>query len=252
MVADWWLNVGYNTKHELWWCSRFRGGLDVSHGQTGSESVYTVFRQREIMFHVSTKLPFTEGDVQQVLGWNTGSNFYLSSFNKLSVLIKKWSRWKVKNNFLLIKSSLAPKEKTHWKRHCGCSLPGRAHAIRSRHDRIQLPALLCSCAGWEPLYRPHHLQGKGSGLGLDFDCNTFTLFSFPILLWVFCFGLLHYWWPSFCQALAGWQVALCWGREYLVVHGGVHGRWNQDASFTKQLLKLALYNWQKCNLENAA
>uniref|UniRef100_A0A3B5KQ03 Rap-GAP domain-containing protein n=1 Tax=Xiphophorus couchianus TaxID=32473 RepID=A0A3B5KQ03_9TELE len=44
----------------------FRGGLDVSHGQTGSESVYTVFRHREILFHVSTKLPFTEGDVQQL------------------------------------------------------------------------------------------------------------------------------------------------------------------------------------------
>uniref|UniRef100_A0A6Q2YZV2 Rap-GAP domain-containing protein n=1 Tax=Esox lucius TaxID=8010 RepID=A0A6Q2YZV2_ESOLU len=44
----------------------FRGGLDVSHGQTGCESIYTVFRQREIMFHVSTKLPFTEGDVQQL------------------------------------------------------------------------------------------------------------------------------------------------------------------------------------------
>lgn len=46
--------------------SSFRGGLDVSHGQTGAESVYTVFRDREIMFHVSTKLPFTEGDTQQV------------------------------------------------------------------------------------------------------------------------------------------------------------------------------------------
>ncbi|NXG42374.1 RPGP2 protein, partial [Psilopogon haemacephalus] len=45
----------------------FRGGLDVSHGQTGAESVYTVFRDREIMFHVSTKLPFTEGDAQQQL-----------------------------------------------------------------------------------------------------------------------------------------------------------------------------------------
>ncbi|GLD67861.1 rap1 GTPase-activating protein 2-like isoform X2, partial [Lates japonicus] len=44
----------------------FRGGLDVSHGQTGSQSVYTVHRQQEIMFHVSTKLPFTEGDAQQV------------------------------------------------------------------------------------------------------------------------------------------------------------------------------------------
>lgn len=45
---------------------RFRGGLDVSHGQTGSQSVYTIHRQQEIMFHVSTKLPFTEGDAQQV------------------------------------------------------------------------------------------------------------------------------------------------------------------------------------------
>ncbi|XP_028563611.2 rap1 GTPase-activating protein 2 isoform X1 [Podarcis muralis] len=44
----------------------FRGGLDVTHGQTGTESVYTVFRDREIMFHVSTKLPFTEGDTQQL------------------------------------------------------------------------------------------------------------------------------------------------------------------------------------------
>ncbi|XP_070838369.1 rap1 GTPase-activating protein 2-like isoform X1 [Chaetodon trifascialis] len=44
----------------------FRGGLDVSHGQTGSQSIYTVHRQQEIMFHVSTKLPFTDGDTQQL------------------------------------------------------------------------------------------------------------------------------------------------------------------------------------------
>ncbi|KAG9485915.1 hypothetical protein GDO78_008806, partial [Eleutherodactylus coqui] len=44
----------------------FRGGLDVAHGQTGTESIYTVFREKEIMFHVSTKLPFTEGDAQQL------------------------------------------------------------------------------------------------------------------------------------------------------------------------------------------
>ena len=53
----------------------FRGGLDVTHGQTGVESVYTIFRDREIMFHVSTKLPFTEGDTQQVTArcWPGGS-----------------------------------------------------------------------------------------------------------------------------------------------------------------------------------
>uniref|UniRef100_A0A674KF22 RAP1 GTPase activating protein n=1 Tax=Terrapene triunguis TaxID=2587831 RepID=A0A674KF22_9SAUR len=44
----------------------FRGGLDVTHGQTGTESIYCTFRSKEIMFHVSTKLPYTEGDAQQL------------------------------------------------------------------------------------------------------------------------------------------------------------------------------------------
>ncbi|XP_030044243.1 rap1 GTPase-activating protein 1 isoform X3 [Microcaecilia unicolor] len=44
----------------------FRGGLDVTRGQTGSESVYTSYRGKEIMFHVSTKLPYVEGDPQQL------------------------------------------------------------------------------------------------------------------------------------------------------------------------------------------
>ncbi|XP_056896277.1 rap1 GTPase-activating protein 1 isoform X9 [Takifugu flavidus] len=44
----------------------FRGGLDVTHGQTGTESVYCNFRNKEVMFHVSTKLPYTEGDTQQL------------------------------------------------------------------------------------------------------------------------------------------------------------------------------------------
>ncbi|CAL8353228.1 unnamed protein product [Gadus morhua 'NCC'] len=44
----------------------FRGGLDVTHGQTGTESYYTNFHNKEIMFHVSTKLPYTEGDSQQL------------------------------------------------------------------------------------------------------------------------------------------------------------------------------------------
>uniref|UniRef100_A0A8C5YDN6 RAP1 GTPase activating protein n=1 Tax=Microcebus murinus TaxID=30608 RepID=A0A8C5YDN6_MICMU len=33
---------------------------------TGTESVYCNFRNKEIMFHVSTKLPYTEGDAQQL------------------------------------------------------------------------------------------------------------------------------------------------------------------------------------------
>jgi hypothetical protein len=44
----------------------YRGGLDVVGDQTGEESVYTVYKGREIMFHVSTLLPFDEQDTQHV------------------------------------------------------------------------------------------------------------------------------------------------------------------------------------------
>ncbi|XP_063244415.1 rap1 GTPase-activating protein 1 isoform X9 [Bacillus rossius redtenbacheri] len=44
----------------------YRGGLDTQHGHTGEEAVFEVFREREIIFHVSTLLPFTDHDPQQL------------------------------------------------------------------------------------------------------------------------------------------------------------------------------------------
>ncbi|XP_046405967.1 rap1 GTPase-activating protein 1-like isoform X2 [Ischnura elegans] len=44
----------------------YRGGLDIQYGQTGEEAVYEVFKDRELMFHVSTLLPYTENDPQQL------------------------------------------------------------------------------------------------------------------------------------------------------------------------------------------
>lgn len=44
----------------------YRGGLDIQNGHTGDEAIYKVFKEREIMFHVSTMLPYTEGDPQQL------------------------------------------------------------------------------------------------------------------------------------------------------------------------------------------
>lgn len=44
----------------------YRGGLDIQNGHTGDTAVYEVFKEREIMFHVSTLLPYTEGDPQQL------------------------------------------------------------------------------------------------------------------------------------------------------------------------------------------
>lgn len=44
----------------------FRGGLDTANGQTGDYSVYSNYRNKEIMFHVSTLLPFSKTDQQQL------------------------------------------------------------------------------------------------------------------------------------------------------------------------------------------
>ncbi|KAL5962072.1 GTPase-activating Rap/Ran-GAP domain-like protein 3 [Taenia solium] len=45
---------------------RFKGGLDAKSGTTGTESIYTIYEGHEIMFHVSTLLPITMDNRQQI------------------------------------------------------------------------------------------------------------------------------------------------------------------------------------------
>ncbi|XP_071821596.1 GTPase-activating Rap/Ran-GAP domain-like protein 3 isoform X4 [Apostichopus japonicus] len=45
---------------------KFNGGLDVKNNTTGTKSVYTTYEGHEIMFHVSTMLPFSKENKQQV------------------------------------------------------------------------------------------------------------------------------------------------------------------------------------------
>ncbi|XP_040298752.1 GTPase-activating Rap/Ran-GAP domain-like protein 3 isoform X2 [Bufo bufo] len=44
----------------------YRGGLDTKNDTTGIHSVYTVYQGHEIMFHVSTMLPYSKENKQQV------------------------------------------------------------------------------------------------------------------------------------------------------------------------------------------
>eukprot|EP01103_Thecamoeba_quadrilineata_P000571 TRINITY_DN10498_c0_g1_i1.p1 TRINITY_DN10498_c0_g1~~TRINITY_DN10498_c0_g1_i1.p1 ORF type:complete len:825 (+),score=206.31 TRINITY_DN10498_c0_g1_i1:38-2512(+) len=44
----------------------FSGGLDTKTDTTGYQSVYTSYQSSEIMFHVSTFLPYTQNDTQQL------------------------------------------------------------------------------------------------------------------------------------------------------------------------------------------
>jgi len=46
--------------------SGYRGGLDVRSDSTGTRSVFNSFTGLDIMFHVSTLLPFTPNDEQQI------------------------------------------------------------------------------------------------------------------------------------------------------------------------------------------
>ena len=46
--------------------NKYRAGLDGNNDLTGKYSVYTTFADKEIMFHVSTLLPFEETDPQKV------------------------------------------------------------------------------------------------------------------------------------------------------------------------------------------
>ena len=46
--------------------NNYRGVLDNANDTTGTHSVYTKFRDKEIMFHVSTLLPYSSSDRQQL------------------------------------------------------------------------------------------------------------------------------------------------------------------------------------------
>lgn len=44
----------------------YKGGLDTRGDTTGEYSIYTEYHSHEVMFHVSTMLPFTPNNKQQV------------------------------------------------------------------------------------------------------------------------------------------------------------------------------------------
>jgi hypothetical protein len=44
----------------------FAGGLDTKNGRTGEKTIYTKWKDFEIVYHCTTLLPFKEGDDQQI------------------------------------------------------------------------------------------------------------------------------------------------------------------------------------------
>ncbi|KAK3611810.1 hypothetical protein CHS0354_040479 [Potamilus streckersoni] len=56
--------LGDRVKLKGW--EKFKAGLDVKSNTTGDESIYTVYEGHEIMFHISTMLPHSKDNKQQV------------------------------------------------------------------------------------------------------------------------------------------------------------------------------------------
>ncbi|KJE89083.1 Rap1GAP [Capsaspora owczarzaki ATCC 30864] len=56
--------IGDKVRLKGW--TKYKAGLDVKQDQCGTHSVYTTWNHREIMFHVSTLLPYFSNDPQQV------------------------------------------------------------------------------------------------------------------------------------------------------------------------------------------
>jgi len=54
------------TKIELKGWPKFAGGLDVKRDATGTHSIFTDWKNYQVMFHVSTMLPFSASDPQQL------------------------------------------------------------------------------------------------------------------------------------------------------------------------------------------
>ncbi|XP_053303653.1 GTPase-activating Rap/Ran-GAP domain-like protein 3 isoform X2 [Pleuronectes platessa] len=56
--------LGENITLQGW--AGYRGGLDTKNDTTGMKSIYTVYQGHELMFHVSTMLPYSKENKQQV------------------------------------------------------------------------------------------------------------------------------------------------------------------------------------------
>ncbi|ESP05020.1 hypothetical protein LOTGIDRAFT_109410, partial [Lottia gigantea] len=56
--------LGDRVKLKGW--DKFKGGLDIKSNTTGEETIYTVYEGHEILFHVSTMLPYNSHNKQQV------------------------------------------------------------------------------------------------------------------------------------------------------------------------------------------
>jgi hypothetical protein len=56
--------LGNRVRLQGW--EKFAGGLNVKNDITGTDSIYTEWRENQIMYHVSTLLPYTPDDTQQV------------------------------------------------------------------------------------------------------------------------------------------------------------------------------------------
>lgn len=157
------------------------GRLCPTADSTGTHSLYTTYHGYEVMFHVSTMLPFTPTNPQQVRGaqavYGEGGRAHLwdaepTPYNPPTPLFP----------------TAAPAEAAHRERHRHHHLPGaRGAALLPPRHPLPLPACLHRCASAPTLHAPHVLQvglpwGAGGGVFL-WDGNVGLGCLYRVSLW---------------------------------------------------------------------
>lgn len=76
---------------------------------TGKHSVYTIYEGHEIMFHVSTLLPYSKDNRQQVIILFCLKFIFLINKHKLSVCLLVESNWTLSKSIVSLKIMLIDK-----------------------------------------------------------------------------------------------------------------------------------------------
>jgi len=162
---------------------KYKGGLDTVHDLTGLYSVYTNWRGIEIMFHVSTLLPYEKHDPQKVSYLLALLfQFYFCWIFCLTRQIFYKKFFIIKRAKILIEIPLpfacaASEKKTHWQRYSMRRIFGsRQHEFQSSLHQVALFAhIYLGASKSTNKAKNHEIRGVRSHKGWSWGLQTVSM-----------------------------------------------------------------------------
>ncbi|CAF4418914.1 unnamed protein product [Rotaria socialis] len=122
----------------------FRGGLDVKSDHTGTESVYEQFLNHEIMFHVSTLLPHSKSERQQLeRKRHIGNDIVAIVFQETETIFNPEC---IASQFLHVYLVITPLDSdgTHFKARTKLNLFENLYRTLHDNNRLLMNSILCN------------------------------------------------------------------------------------------------------------